>query len=311
MKFKKVNFTSQRAVIILIHLLLAIMVSSCNKNKDCNEIPEQNIETECVTTCCTSTECTTKSTTTTTTTTTTSETTNSTTTTCVTTCETTTCNDTTTCTECVIELTDAVVEDVVNEEIEQVIEDVPNVETEILDNNEYVVYKPSTKYVHRSICRWNKDDAEIIYDTNGIVARLCSECNPDIEIVNYYIEPQIETIQEVQYKDYSTNSICLSDYDVELLRQIVQHEAGSSWISTYDKARVAAGVMNRVNDSRFPNSIYDVLTQPNQFSGFWPDCTSYSQGAIDAVDYYLNHSSEFGNENSWYGDGTQNYFYYQ
>lgn len=71
--------------------------------------------------------------------------------------------------------TEVAVEDVVEEVIE-----------------EYIVYKPSTRYVHRQNCRWNKDDAVIITDTNDIEARRCSECNPDIEIMNEYIEPKPE-----------------------------------------------------------------------------------------------------------------------
>lgn len=58
---------------------------------------------------------------------------------------------------------------------------------------EYIVYKPSTRYLHRNSCRWNKDDAVIITDTNDIEARRCSECNPNIDIVNEYIEPEPET----------------------------------------------------------------------------------------------------------------------
>jgi spore germination cell wall hydrolase CwlJ-like protein len=59
----------------------------------------------------------------------------------------------------------------------------------------------------------------------------------------------------------------VADNDRQMLAEIVWHEAGSSWISQYNKAKVAAGVMNRVNDSKFPNTVYGVLTQPYQFSG--------------------------------------------
>lgn len=71
--------------------------------------------------------------------------------------------------------TEVAVEDIVEEVVE-----------------EYIVYKPSTHYVHTSFCRWNKDDAVIITNTNDIEARKCSECNPDIEITNEYIELEPE-----------------------------------------------------------------------------------------------------------------------
>ena len=164
----------------------------------------------------------------------------------------------------------------------------------------YICYKPSTHYVHYSTCRWFDDTCYEITDTLNLEARKCSECNPDIEIVNLYVPtPEVAT------------SIGVSDYDRQLLAEIVCHEAGSDWISTYNKAKVAAGVMNRVNDSRFPSTVYGVLTQPNQFSGYWPGCCTPYQSCYDAVDYYLTHTNEFNTDNSWWGDGYQNHFYYQ
>lgn len=53
-------------------------------------------------------------------------------------------------------------------------------ETEAVVTEEYVVYKPSTKYAHRSTCRWNKDDAYRCDDFSDLETRICTECNPDI-----------------------------------------------------------------------------------------------------------------------------------
>lgn len=158
-----------------------------------------------------------------------------------------------------------------------------------------IVYKPSTHYVHLNTCRWYNSECYEITSTEGLETRKCSECNPDIEIINEYI-PETPTV---------------ADYDRQLLAEIVWHEAGSSWISQYNKAKVAAGVMNRVNDSRFPGTVYDVLTQRGQFTGYWPGCCSPTQACYDAVDYYFQHTDEFNSDNSWWGDGRQNHFYYQ
>ena len=163
----------------------------------------------------------------------------------------------------------------------------------------YIVFKPSTHYVHKSDCYWVDDTCYKIENTNDIEAIKCTECNPNIEIVNEYKEPK------------PTAVVGVDDYSRQLLAEIVWHESGSDWISQYEKARVAAGVMNRVNDSRFPNSVYGVLTQANQFSGFWPGYCNPTQACYDAVDYYLANPGDFGNENSWYGTGYQNVFYYQ
>lgn len=59
--------------------------------------------------------------------------------------------------------------------------------TEAVAPREYVVYKPSTHYVHRNTCHWADSTCYEITDTNGIEARKCTECNPDIEIVTEYV----------------------------------------------------------------------------------------------------------------------------
>ena len=202
-----------------------------------------------------------------------------------------------------------IVEDNVSDEVSEVsevYEEVPETEIpceiEPIITEPYIVYKPSTKYVHRSSCRWNLGDAVVITDTNDIEARKCTECNPDIEIVNEYIEPE-PIIEDCD----------LTEEEIILLRKIVSYEYGSDWVPVYEKAKVVNGVMNRVYDSRFPDTIYDVLTQSGQFPGFYTYGTYYmSDSIIASVDYYFAHTDEFDNSNSWYADGCgYNVFYYQ
>ena len=54
---------------------------------------------------------------------------------------------------------------------------------------EYVVFKPSTHYIHKSTCHWVDSTCYEITDTKEIECRKCSECNPEIEIINNYVEP--------------------------------------------------------------------------------------------------------------------------
>lgn len=166
---------------------------------------------------------------------------------------------------------------------------------------EYVVYKPGTHYIHRNTCRWFDSSCYEISNTEGLECLYCTECKPAMEIITPYEVPQVST------------STTVYDDDFIYLCRIVYHEAGSYWISEYDKARVAAGVMNRVKDSRFPGTVLGVLTQHNQFSGFnvyadVSNCTNY-QACVDAVNAYLSNPGAYGSHNSWYGDGRQNYFY--
>ena len=64
-------------------------------------------------------------------------------------------------------------------------------ETEAAVIEEYVVYKPSTKYAHRSTCRWNSGDAYRCDDFSQLETRICTECNPDI---GDHIEYQTPTV---------------------------------------------------------------------------------------------------------------------
>lgn len=98
-----------------------------------------------------------------------------------------------------------------------------------------------------------------------------------------------------------------------MLANLVAHEYGADWVATAEKAKVVAVVMNRVRDSRFPNTIRSVILQRNQFcwvpdSYYWRRTT---QGCKNAVIYYFNHQSEFSRSiNSFWGDGRVNHFYH-
>lgn len=129
----------------------------------------------------------------------TTETTTGVTTSCTTSC-TTTLNTTVETTEISTEpttelVTEAPVTDIPTAEViieepknEPVIE-VPVAE-EPVPVEEYLVYKPSSYYIHKNTCRWNKDDAYRVDDVTGLEARLCTECNPQCEGYTEYIPPE-------------------------------------------------------------------------------------------------------------------------
>ena len=110
-------------------------------------------------------------------------------------------------------------------------------------------------------------------------------------------------------------SIGVTDSDYILLCNAVAHEAGSNGISTYNKALVVEVIMNRVNSPLYSNSVYGVLTEPNQFTGAWGyvNLGTYSYQVTDdvknAVTYYFNNPGEFCHGYfSFWGDGYQNHF---
>ena len=137
-----------------------------------------------------------------------------------------------------------------------------------------------------------------------------SECNEN-QSNDECVEEVAENI--VQPSGYITDYISESDYI--LLCNAVGHEYGSDWVSIQEKALVVEVIMNRVNSARFPGTVYDVLTQPYQFSGAWGyvnlGCFSYqvTQSVKDSVLYYFQHPDEFTHGYlSFNGDGYRNYF---
>ena len=84
-------------------------------------------------------------------------------------------------------------------------------------------------------------------------------------------ETPVETLPDASESYLKPNM----DEQVELLACAIYNEAGGDGSSDLTRKRVGDVVLNRVNDPRFPNNIYDVLTSPGQYAGFeygvvWP-----------------------------------------
>lgn len=198
-------------------------------------------------------------------------------------------------------------------EIENTVEDNTPVEVDTYNDepeytDEYIGYKASTHYVHKNTCRWFDSTCYEITSTEGIEARKCTECNPDIEILTPYVAPEPQTSGGTAL-DYIT------ELEYIYLCNTVGHEYGSDWVSLYDKACVVAVVMNRVNDGGWSggrtNNIYNVITAPGQFNpsyatDYYHSCVT--QSCKDAVDYYFANQSIFPHYTSFWGDGRTNHF---
>lgn len=244
--------------------------------------------------------------------------------------ETTTTTEMTSTSETTTTTVDEVIDDdtvdeettVVEENTEESTDEVVTVEETVTDVDvdtneekvcdEYIVYKPSTHYVHKSTCRWSDSTCYEITSTNDIEARKCSECNPNIDIVSEYVEstPVIPNTSDHTALSYVTEEERI------MLCNVVGGEYGSDWVSLYDKACVVACVMNRYYDGGWQgygraNTIYNVITAPGQFAPQYGN-TSYNwnvtDSCIQAVDYYFENMGSFPHYTSFWGDGSRNHF---
>ena len=192
------------------------------------------------------------------------------------------------------------------------------------------IFKPETHYVHTKDCYWTECGIiEEITNTEGIEARLCDECCPDIEIVNLYEEPEIDYIET--YTDYEEDtdssedyynedesestyaaqgSYNISDWEYTLLCRIVSSEYGSDWVPVEEKAKIVASVMAMVYNPNYPDTIEEVLDVSCAPWGFDKYYDYYMSDSIyAAVDYYFTSGAYDGwTCTSWSGDGTWNYF---
>lgn len=202
--------------------------------------------------------------------------------------------------------------------------------SKITTEKKIFIFKPDTHYVHTKDCYWTEcGTTEEITNTEGIEARLCDECCPDIEIINLYEEPEIdytETYSDYNEEEYSSEecyneeesesdyvaqgSYNISDWEYTLLCRIVSSEYGSDWVPVEEKAKIVASVMAMVYNPNYPDTIEGVLDVSCVPWGFNKYYDYYMSDSIyAAVDYYFTSGAYDGwTCTSWSGDGTWNYF---
>lgn len=129
-------------------------------------------------------------------------------------------------------------------------------------------------------------------------------------------ETKIEYIETIRYAT-EKEQIEHDREELEMIAKVVYGEAGNC--SKTEKAAVIWCVLNRVDDNRFPDNITDVITQENQFSGYYESNFAYSEYvelANDVMTRWIFEKTAVGDigrvipkEYMWfYGDGKHNYF---
>ena len=103
------------------------------------------------------------------------------------------------------------------------------------------------------------------------------------------VENIVETVEESLVHSDPIPDKTYTDEELEILALIVYQEAGGDIVSDDTRRLVAQVFLNRVNDSRFPDSFYEVATAERQYGRLywtgivWPDRAS-SQEEAHAVE---------------------------
>ena len=103
------------------------------------------------------------------------------------------------------------------------------------------------------------------------------------------VENIVETVEESLVHSDPIPDKTYTDEELDILALIVYQEAGGDNVSDDTRRLVAQVFLNRVNDSRFPDSFYEVATQERQYGRLywtgivWPDRAS-SQSEEHAVE---------------------------
>jgi len=103
----------------------------------------------------------------------------------------------------------------------------------------------------------------------------------------------------------------VTEYEYVLLCNLVGREYGANYVSEAEKAKVVEVVFNRRSSSSFPDTIYGVLTQRYQFSGYVAQSTFTSKvtdSVKTAVTNYLNGCYPNHGYLYFWGDGRWNHF---
>ena len=106
------------------------------------------------------------------------------------------------------------------------------------------------------------------------------------------VENIVETVETVEDSLVHSDPLpdkTYTDEELDILALIVYQEAGGDRVSDDTRRLVAQVFLNRVNDSRFPDSFYEVATEERQYGRLywtgivWPDRAS-SQAEAHAVE---------------------------
>ena len=116
-----------------------------------------------------------------------------------------------------------------------------------------------------------EDEVDAKFENNPLVTKYQKEAHKNAQIMRACglseDSPEIQAQKQI-WADW--------DYNLSIIAKVIYKESGGC--SEWHQGVVGQIVMNRVNHPEFPNTVYDVVTQKNQYS------TSYTYG-FDGIPY--------------------------
>lgn len=85
--------------------------------------------------------------------------------------------------------------------------------------------------------------------------------------ITYPPPEKAASMVEIEIVDYTDDEEILSNKDIDLIALVTMAEAEGE--CEKGKRLVIDTILNRVDSEYFPNTVYEVIYQPNQFSSMW------------------------------------------
>ena len=124
------------------------------------------------------------------------------------------------------------------------------------------------------------------------------------------VNDEVETVEQIVPPVKPEDKVEIDPDELELLATVIYCEVGGNACCDECRYRVGDVVLNRVEDSRFPDDLYEVLTQKSQYGRFhwtgvvWPSRAS-NENEAEAVDraYRVAEDILSGNHSDLYDEG--------
>ncbi len=139
------------------------------------------------------------------------------------------------------------------------------------------------------------------------IANKCMGFVNNINETTNIMEVENVDIKEDIVEEVVVSSCKYTDEELDLLSRIIFAEAGSDWLTDEHQRAVASVVLNRVSDSRFPNTIKGVIYQKGQYACIHNGMINKTpnQRAIDNAKYVLDNGVTIPENVVWQSQSRQ------